>query len=126
MHENFEKLKNGETFENKNAGLNSIFRSSVQPYIMSWIAYNPQIEIKKLNIPILVINGNKDIQVQVADANLLKKAKPNAQLEIIENMNHVLKEIKGEQQENIASYTNPDLPVSAILLEKINNFINKL
>ena len=121
-----EKLKKGETFENKNAMLNSLFRASVQPYLISWFQYNPQVEIKKLHIPTLIINGTKDIQVGVSDAQLLKTAKADAQIEIIENMNHVLKIINGDQKENMASYTNPDLPVSDALIEKIKIFINNL
>ena len=126
IKEIFIKLKKGETFENKNPMLASLFRKSVQPYLISWIKYNPQTEIQKLNIPILIVNGTKDIQVGVADANLLKLAKPDAEIQIIENMNHVLKEIIGDQNENMASYTNPNLPVSKIVLEKVNNFINNL
>lgn len=126
VQENFVKLKKGETFENKNAVLASLFRESVQPYIISWIQYNPQVEIKKLTIPTLILNGTKDIQVGVTDANLLKSGKSDSQIEIIENMNHALKIITGDVQENMASYTNPTLPVSATLLEKVNFFINKL
>ena len=126
VHQGFEKLRKKEIFENKNPMLASIFRESVQPYIISWIQYNPQVEIKKLKIPILIVNGTKDIQVGVADANLLKLAKPDAEIQIIENVNHVLKEIIGDQNENMASYTNPNLPVSKIVLEKVNNFINNL
>lgn len=126
IKEIFIKLKKGETFENKNPMLASLFRKSVQPYLISWIKYNPQTEIQKLNIPILIVNGTKDIQVGVADANLLKLAKPDAEIQIIENMNHVLKEIIGDQSDNMASYTNPNLPVSKIVLEKVNNFINNL
>ena len=126
IKEIFIKLKKGETFENKNPMLASLFRESVQPYLISWIKYNPQTEIQKLNIPTLIVNGTKDIQVGIADANLLKLAKPDAEIQIIENMNHVLKEIIGDQNENMASYTNPNLPVSKIVLEKVNNFINNL
>lgn len=126
VKESFAKLKKGETFENKNAMLASLFRESVQPYLISWIKYNPQTEIQKLNIPILIVNGTKDIQIGVADAELLKKAKPEAEIKIIENMNHVLKTIVGDQSENMASYTNPKLPVNPEFLKSVNDFINKL
>lgn len=126
IKENFEKLKNGQTFESKNPMLASLFRESVQPYLISWIKYNPQTEIKKLNIPILILNGTKDIQVGVSDAELLKTAKPEAKLVIIENMNHVLKTIVGDQAENMASYTNSQLPVNLDFLKSVNDFINKL
>jgi len=92
VQNNFEILKKGETFQLKNQMLASIFRESLQPYIISWMKYNPTEEIKKLRIPVLLINGTKDLQVQVLDAELLKKAKPDAKLEIITDMNHVLKE----------------------------------
>jgi uncharacterized protein len=126
VHKNFEILRTGKTFENKNAMLGSLFRESVQPYLISWMKYNPQDEIKKLKIPTLIVNGTKDLQVGVTDAEFLKKSKPNAKLEIITNMNHVLKEIKGDNSENIASYSNPKLPVVNELIIKINAFIGSL
>lgn len=119
-------LKQGKTFELKNQMLASLFRESVQPYMISWIKYNPQHEIKKLNIPTLIINGTKDIQVNSTDANLLKASKPDAQLAIIDNMNHIFRHIKGDDAENIASYSNSDLPIDTELAKTIITFINKL
>ena len=126
VQKNLETLKKGETFELKNPMLASLFRESVQPYMISWIKYNPQDEIKKLQIPVLIINGTKDLQVKVTEAELLKQANPNAKMEIIENMNHLFKEIKGDEKENMTSYTNPDLPVMKELISKINLFIKAL
>lgn len=126
VQKNLETLKNGTTFELKNQMLATLFRASVQPYMISWIKYNPQTEIKKLQIPTLLINGDKDIQVSVQDAQLLQQAKLNAQLHIIPNMNHVFKEIKGDDAENKAAYTNPDLPISIELSSIITTFIRSL
>ena len=120
------KLKNGETFELKNKMLASIFRESVQPYMISWFKYDPQDEIKKLNIPVLIINGTKDLQVPVSEAELLKSAKPNAQLVIVDNMNHVLKNILGDDTENAASYNNGELPVSNALVDAVNQFTKSI
>jgi pimeloyl-ACP methyl ester carboxylesterase len=126
VQKNLETLKSGSTFELKNQMLASLFRASVQPYMISWIKYNPQTEIKKLQIPTLLINGDKDIQVSVQDAQLLQQAKPEAQLKIIPNMNHVFKEIKGDDAENKAAYTNPDLPICMELFSIITTFIASL
>lgn len=123
---NFEILKSGKTFELKNEMLASLFRTSVQPYMISWLKYNPQDEIKKLKIPTLLLNGTKDLQVSVTDAELLKKALPTAELVIIESMNHVFKEIKGDTTENMKSYNDPNLPISAQLLNTITRFIKAL
>ncbi|HRN45650.1 MAG TPA: alpha/beta hydrolase, partial [Flavobacterium sp.] len=126
VQDNLNILKSGKTFELKNPMLASIFRESVQPYMISWIKYNPQIEIAKLQMPVLIVNGTKDLQVAVHDAELLKKAKPEAELVLIENMNHIFKEIKGDDTENIQSYSNPDAPIAPKLTNAITVFIKAL
>jgi alpha/beta superfamily hydrolase len=126
VEKNLASLKSGNTFELKNQMLASLFRASVQPYMISWIKYNPQNEIKKMQIPSLLINGDKDIQVSVQDAQLLQQAQPNAQLHIIPNMNHIFKVIKGDDTENKASYTNPELPICVELTSIITTFIRSL
>lgn len=125
IEESFDKLRAGTTFELKNQLLASIFRESLQPYLISWMNYNPQEEIKKLNIPILIVNGTKDIQIGENEAKLLKEANPKAQLEIIAKMNHVFKEIN-EDSENMKSYSNPELPIMKELAESVNSFIKSL
>jgi pimeloyl-ACP methyl ester carboxylesterase len=126
VQKNLEILKNGNTFELKNQMLASLFRASVQPYMISWIKYHPQNEIKKLQIPTLLINGDKDIQISVNEAQLLHQAKPNSALKIITGMNHIFKEIKGDETENKATYTHPDLPISKELSTVITGFIQSL
>lgn len=121
----FAILKEGKTFENKNPMLASLFRGSIQPYMISWIKYNPQDEIKKLQIPILIINGMKDIQVSPSDAELLHKANPKSTLKIIDNMNHIFKEIKVDD-DNVKSYSDPKLPVMPELIQQITTFINSI
>jgi hypothetical protein len=39
-------------------------------------------------------------------------------------MNHVMKTIAGDVQENYASYSNPDLPVNQELTKAVTDFIN--
>ncbi len=126
VKQDLELLKKGTTFELKNQMLASLFRESVQPYMISWIKYVPQDEIKKLHIPVLLLNGTKDLQVTVSEAQLLKSAKPDASIAIIENMNHIFKEIKGDDTENQNSYANPELPVISELIGRISGFINSL
>lgn len=120
------KLKKGETFSNVDPSLLALFRPSVQPYLISTFKYNPQEEIKKLAIPILIVQGNTDIQVNVADANLLAAANSNAKKLIIENMNHVLKNCSGKDlTEQMPTYTNPDIPIDGRLVGEIAAFVNQ-
>lgn len=120
-----DSLKSGNTVKKVDPILNSLFRASIQPYLISWFKYNPQTEIKKLNVPILIVQGNKDLQVTVKDAELLSQASKNAELLIVENMNHILKNIEGDTQANMESYNNESLPVSEVMTNKIISFIKK-
>ncbi|WP_419536539.1 hypothetical protein [Endozoicomonas sp.] len=81
--------------------LNSLFRPSVQPYMISWVQYDPAIEVAKLKIPTLIIQGSTDLQVGIHDAEFLATASPKAQKVIIQGMNHVLKDSATEASVNL-------------------------
>jgi fermentation-respiration switch protein FrsA (DUF1100 family) len=104
----------------------SIFRPSVQPYMISWIKYDPAREISNLKLPALIIQGTKDLQVGIVDAKLLSQAKPNARYVLIQNMNHVLKDITSDDRnDNYKSYNDPVLPLDKTLVKEIQKFIKK-
>lgn len=117
-----EKLKRGEQVEEVSNELHSIFRPSVQPYMISWLQYHPIEQIKKLDARILLINGTADLQVPSSDAELLHQAK-DSELLIIERMNHVLKESPSDETGNMATYTDPSLPLAEGLMDGIIEFI---
>lgn len=120
-----DSLVAGKEVKRVNPVLFSLFRPSVQPYLISWFRYDPTNEIKKLKMPVLIVQGTKDIQVSVEDAKLLSKAAPKAELKIIEGMNHVLKHIEGERSENVASYSDPSLPLDTVLVKDLVSFLKK-
>ncbi|HEY9117161.1 MAG TPA: alpha/beta hydrolase, partial [Roseivirga sp.] len=105
--------------------LMSIFRPSVQPFMISWMKYDPLVEMEKLNIPILVVAGSTDLQVTVEDAQRLQIANENAELKVIDGMNHILKDAPAEKNENMASYSNPNLPLNKEFEETITSFFLK-
>ncbi len=118
-----ENLTNGYEVSEVSKDLYALYRPSVQPYMISWLKFNPVVEIQKLNIPILIIQGTTDIQVTVNDAQLLAAGKPESTLVIIKNMNHVLKKSSVELKENKATYNKPELPLIKGLVKKIVTFI---
>ena len=120
-----DSLKAGSTVEVNDPTFAPLFRASVQPYMISWFAKDPQVEIKKLSIPVLLIQGTNDLQVSVEDAKLLAKANPLAQLVLIKNMNHIFRIIDGDTKVNLASYGNSSLPVSEELVSVIVGFIKR-
>lgn len=121
----FEVLKSGNTTTDYPPALASIFDSSIQEFMMSWMKFDPAVVIKDLELPILIINGTKDLQVSVAEAELLHEASDTSELKLIEDMNHVLFIIPGDAQENAKSYNDPNGVVSEALIKAIVDFIKK-
>lgn len=120
-----DSLKHGNTIETVPPMLNSLFRPSVQPYMISWFKYDPQDEIKKLSIPILILQGTNDIQVGVGNARRLSNANPNAELFLITGMNHILRITDGDRQANLTTYSNSNLPIAEELVKAITDFIRR-
>ncbi|HEX5108734.1 MAG TPA: alpha/beta fold hydrolase [Vicinamibacterales bacterium] len=93
-------------------GLASLFRPSVQPYLISWLKYVPATEIAALTMPVLIVQGTTDIQVDPGEAKaLLKAAKPSTEVLLINGMNHVMKEAPADRAQNLAAYSDPNLPI---------------
>ena len=85
------QLQAGHIVGNIPASLAILFRPSVQPYLISWFAYNPAVEIAKLTIPVTIVQGTADVQTTLADGEALHAAAPRATYVVIGGMNHVLK-----------------------------------
>jgi fermentation-respiration switch protein FrsA (DUF1100 family) len=119
-----DSIRRGITVPDVPAGLRAIFNPSIQPYLASLMKYNPAEAIQNLNMPVLIVNGNTDIQVTVQQAELLHAAKPDAILAIIPGMNHILKNAPADRTANSATYQNHDLPLNAMLVQRIVSFIH--
>jgi pimeloyl-ACP methyl ester carboxylesterase len=125
-NELLDSLKAGKTDDNVPAPLQVIFRPSVQPYLISLFRQDPAAAFAKLKMPALIIQGSNDIQVGVNDARLLKAAKPDAELALIEGMNHVMRIVPNDVKRQLASYKDPNLPLAAELGARILGFIDGL
>ena len=120
-----DSLENGLNVQNVPFFLSSLFRPTIQDYVISWFKYNPVNEINELSIPVMIIQGGTDIQVSIDNAELLQKIKPNATYLFIEQMNHILKKAPAERTANIATYSDPKLPVVPELIHGIAAFVSK-
>lgn len=121
-----DELMKGNLVENVPEGLYTLFRPSVQPYLISWFKYDPVEEMSKIEKPVLIIQGNNDIQITVDDANRLHEGNPASKLVIIEGMNHILKDAPKDRDKNIATYNNPTLPLNEKFVEELIKFIKEL
>ena len=120
------RIEAGQQVDSIPPFLAPLFRPSVRPYLVSWFKYTPSVEMAKLKIPALVVQGTTDIQTSQEDAKLLAAALPAARLVMIEGMNHVLKTAPPGRAEQMPAYSDPSLPVVPTLLEEISAFIKSV
>jgi len=116
-------LARGKVVEDFPPSLTTLFRPSVQPYLISWFKIDPAKAISELRIPVLIVQGSTDLQSSIEDAKLLHAAATNSEMKIIEGMNHILKEANGNLTAQLPSYFNPNLPLHKDLGTVILQFI---
>lgn len=124
VENHFKQLKEKGAIDNLDPNLAGMFNKPNQTFFSSWILYDPSEELKKLNIPVLILNGDKDLQVGIDNATELHQAYKDSQIVIIKNMNHVLKTIE-KDEDNLKSYSSADYPISSDLIVAIEEFIKK-
>jgi uncharacterized protein len=121
----FNQLKQGKEVSNFPEMLAPLFRKSIQPYMISWLKYSPENEIKKLKCPILIIQGGCDIQVNTEDADNLHNANKKSILDIIPAMSHTLKDAGKDCEDQNKTYSDGSLPIDPVLVGDIVKFIRK-
>jgi pimeloyl-ACP methyl ester carboxylesterase len=97
----------------------SLFRPSIQPYLVDWFQDEPMQNLNALpeTLPVHIFYGGKDIQVQPSEAMLEWGAQntPNAHFYTCPSMTHTLKsDIPGQR---LATYSDPDLPLDSDLVQ---------
>jgi uncharacterized protein len=121
-----DQLVEGTMVEEIPPMLQPLFRKSVQPYLISVFKHNPSEVIASLDIPVMIVQGSTDIQIGLDEAELLRAASPAAEVAVFEGMNHILKEAPSDFQQNIATYSNPDIPLFSGLSPAIAAFIRSI
>jgi pimeloyl-ACP methyl ester carboxylesterase len=107
-----------------NPALLSLFRPQVQDYLIDMFRHDPAKLAASLALPLLIVQGERDIQVSVADAKALAAAQPKAKLVLLPAMNHVLKDVASDDRAaNLATYADPSLPVDPALVDAIAEFV---
>jgi uncharacterized protein len=104
--------------------LSSLFRPEVQGLLIDEFSYDPVRILAGYRAPVLVLQGERDIQVGSEDARLLKQAVPAARLVLLPQVNHVLKIVASpDLKDNLAAYSDPSLPLAPGVLDSIAEFI---
>lgn len=121
-----ETLERGERADTADihVALRPLFAEQVQDFMISLMQSDPAQLAKTTDKETLIIQGENDIQVSALDAEKLAEA-TGGKLVIIEGMNHVLKDAPINRGKNIATYRNPDLPLSDGVVEAIRDFVGE-
>ena len=107
-----------------NPALLSLFRPQVQDYLIDMLRQDPAKLAASVGVPMLIVQGERDLQVKTVDAKALADAQPKAQLVLRPGMNHVLKDVAGNDvAANIATYADPSLPVDSGAVDAIAAFV---
>ena len=125
IHKIMKSLEAGELVSEVSAHLNVQYRVSVQPYLISWFKYDPEVELAKVAVSTLVIQGTNDLQVSLDDATRLSTAKEGISSLKIKDMNHVLKVAPKDRVGNYSTYNKPLLPLAPELVSAITAFLSK-
>lgn len=101
-----------------------LFNPAVQGFLMSALSLDPAQLAARTALPLLIVQGGKDLQVPLADAQRLAAAAPGAKLVVLPDANHVLKDVADNTPaSNLAAYADPDLPLSAGAARAVADFI---
>ncbi|MGF3022388.1 alpha/beta hydrolase [Methylobacterium aquaticum] len=113
-------LERGERVETVSPILLPLFRPAVQGFLISLLRIDPAAMMAEMRVPVLILQGTRDIQVGRADADALHRANKAARLAILADVNHVLKLVgSNDRAANIATYRDPDLPLAAGVIEAV-------
>jgi len=99
-----------------------LFGPAVQGFLIESFRQDPAALVAKIDKPILILQGETDLQVAVADARALKAAQPKATLVLLAQVNHVLKVAPSDRGPNFATYADPSLPLAPGVVEAIAEF----
>jgi pimeloyl-ACP methyl ester carboxylesterase len=104
--------------------LQPLFAPQVQGFVISLFSYDPAELIGRVRKPVLIVQGQRDLQVAEADARRLAAAASRSKLVLLPGVNHVLKAVASDDRAaNVATYADPDLPIAPALVDAIADFI---
>lgn len=104
--------------------LQGLFSLRIQPYLIDMFQRDPAKLATTLRRPVLILQGERDVQVSTTDAKALESAQPKAKLVLVPHMNHVLKDVENDDRaSNLATYADPSLPIDPQLVDAIANFV---
>ncbi|MDB5694256.1 MAG: alpha/beta hydrolase [Alphaproteobacteria bacterium] len=104
----------------------SLFAPQVQGFLISLLSYDPAKLVGAVARPVLIVQGERDLQVSVEDARALAAGDARARLYLVPGANHVLKAVASDDRTaNLATYGDPTLPLAPGIVDTIAAFVTE-
>lgn len=93
-------------------------------FMRSLATFDPPAALRAVRQPVLLVQGETDLQATVADAERLHAARPDARLVVIPEVNHVLKHITDRTVPGqMSTYQDPRIPIVPEVVTTIADWI---
>jgi pimeloyl-ACP methyl ester carboxylesterase len=123
----FARYLRGTDASDVHPALRSLLLPVNRRFMQSWVKYDPAAEIARVKVPVLIVQGARDVQVSEADARALKAAHSSAQLVVIPSANHVFRAATStDVMSQRPLYTDPTIPIVPELAPTIADWIKNL
>ncbi|MEO7635819.1 MAG: alpha/beta fold hydrolase [Sphingomicrobium sp.] len=104
--------------------LQQLFAPQVQDFLIDSFRIDPAKLLSTYRGQVLIVQGDRDLQVGMADAKRLAAADPRATLVVIAGANHVLRAVPAnDRAANFASYAKTDAPLAPGIADAIASFV---
>jgi uncharacterized protein len=110
-------------------GLAAIFAPATRGYLRELVTTDPAALLAATDRPVLILDGNADIQVPPSEGDRLAAARPDVPRLTLPGMTHTLKRTTPADDSpaaataSLATYANPSLPLHDGLVPAITGFI---
>ncbi len=119
-------LTNGERIDGDRLSepLMPLFAPTLQGFLISAFALDPAALAKSVDKPMLILQGESDLQVGLMDSRALRATTPTAEFVLLADTNHVLKVAPpNDPAANLRTYSDPDLPLAPGVVDAIRRFV---
>ena len=125
IDEAFERFLEGEDVADAPEVARPLLAPVYRRLIASMAAYDPEAEIARATVPVLIVQGAMDLQVLEEDAERLHAAQPAAEMILLPNANHVLKAASTrEPAAQMATYQDRSIPIVSEVVDGIADWID--
>lgn len=114
-------LSAGATDDEVPYELAGLLGPDAQAYLASWFRFDPAVEIGRLEVPVLIVQGTADAQATLRDAQLLNAGLPRADAIMIDGVDHALRHVVAEDEHSRSRRARP--PLDEGVLEGVAAFV---